>query len=581
MPFCPECGKNVGSSQKFCRSCGASLIEESSAAAAPVAPLSGGLSCRSCGTPLAPDEKFCGNCGARSGDVPPAPAPAVPAPAPVYPAPSPAPAPVFQAPAPVYQAPPPAYQPPPPPPQQYTAPVATAAVGLLCKACGNPIKPGDKFCSKCLVKVPDIPAAAPAAFQAPAPVYQAPPPAYQPPPPPPQQYTAPVATAAVGLLCKACGSPIKPGDKFCSKCLVKVPDIPAAAPAAFQAPAPVYQAPPPAYQPPPPPPQQYTAPVATAAVGLLCKACGNPIKPGDKFCSKCLVKVPDIPAAAPAAYPAPPPAYHPPTPLSAAVPGGYVCSSCGSPVSGSEKFCGICGATVVAARAPAPVPAPAASPAGKFCGSCGAAISNTIKFCGSCGAAVNAAPPGGGDASFRPAPTVAAGGEEVIGVIANARKVKMLSVSWDTWNIVVTSRRMIMVQMTAAMINAAVAEAQAKAKAEGKGFFGIMKDQLSAQFRYAVRYEAMNPDMALAETPGNLSVENARITAIKMKLRDTGSGEVEYTEFKMVIESADGKFEYMMAEDDRYVNLLKQVYGDKVHMPFGYFKVGATRVKFF
>jgi hypothetical protein len=157
----------------------------------------------------------------------------------------------------------------------------------------------------------------------------------------------------------------------------------------------------------------------------------------------------------------------------------------------------------------------------------------------------------------------------------------MLGVSWDTWNIVVTSRRMIMVQMTAAMINAAVAEAQAKAKAEGKGFFGIMKDQLSAQFRYAVRYEAMNPDMALAETPGNLSVENARITAIKMKLRDTGSGEVEYTEFKMVIESADGKFEYMMAEDDRYVNLLKQVYGDKVHMPFGYFKVGATRVKFF
>ena len=108
----------------------------------------------------------------------------------------------------------------------------------------------------------------------------------------------------------------------------------------------------------------------------------------------------------------------------------------------------------------------------------------------------------------------------------------------------ITTRRMIMVQMTAAMLNAAIAEAQAKAKAEGKGFFGIMKDQLAAQFRYAVRYETMNPDMALAETPGNIAVENARITAIKMKLRDTGSGEVEYTEFRMVVESADGKFEY-------------------------------------
>jgi hypothetical protein len=169
----------------------------------------------------------------------------------------------------------------------------------------------------------------------------------------------------------------------------------------------------------------------------------------------------------------------------------------------------------------------------------------------------------------------------VVGVIANARKVKFLGASWDTWNIVVTTRRIIMVQMTQAMLNAAIAEAQAKAKAEGKGFFGIMKDQLAAQFRYAVRYETMNPDMALAETPGNLSVENTRITAISMKLRDTGSGDMEYTEFKMMIESADGKFEYLMAEDDRYINLLKQVYGDRVHMPFGYLRVGAARIKFF
>jgi hypothetical protein len=238
---------------------------------------------------------------------------------------------------------------------------------------------------------------------------------------------------------------------------------------------------------------------------------------------------------------------------------------------------------MVAARAPAPVPAPApaAPPAGKFCGACGAAISGTTKFCGSCGAPVNTAPSGGGNASFRPGPPVTPGGEEVIGVIANARKVKFLGASWDTWNIVVTNRRMIMVQMTAAMLNAAIAEAQARAKAEGKGFFGIMKDQLSSQFRYAIRYETMNPDVALAETGGNIAVENVRITAINLKLRDTGSGEMEYMEFKMSIESADGKFEYMMAEDDRYVNLVKQVYGEKVHMPFGYFKVGAARIKFF
>jgi hypothetical protein len=37
----------------------------------------------------------------------------------------------------------------------------------------------------------------------------------------------------------------------------------------------------------------------------------------------------------------------------------------------------------------------------------------------------------------------------------------------------------------------------------------------------------------------------------------------------------------MMAEDERYINLLKQVYGDRVHMPFGYIRLGAARIKFF
>ncbi|HSQ93800.1 MAG TPA: hypothetical protein VLL74_05870 [Methanoregula sp.] len=182
---------------------------------------------------------------------------------------------------------------------------------------------------------------------------------------------------------------------------------------------------------------------------------------------------------------------------------------------------------------------------------------------------------------FRPAPPVAGSGEEVIGVIASARKVRFLGASWDTWNIVITNRRMIMVRMTSAMLTAAVAEAQAQARAEGKGFFGIMKDQLTAQFRFAVRYETMDPDKALAETPGNLAVANERISAITMKLKTGGSDETEYNEFGMTVESADGEFGYMIAEDDRYIALLNEGYGDRVHMPSGYFRVGGARIQFF
>ena len=110
----------------------------------------------------------------------------------------------------------------------------------------------------------------------------------------------------------------------------------------------------------------------------------------------------------------------------------------------------------------------------------------------------------------------------------------------------------------------------------------MMKDQISAQFGYATRYGTMNPDAVLAETPGNLAVENDRITAITLQLKDTGSGDMDlYGEFKITIESADGTFGNLMAEDNRSVTLLKQVYGGRVHMPFGYFRAGGARIKFF
>jgi len=151
----------------------------------------------------------------------------------------------------------------PPPPPQAAVPVAAPAAGrMVCKACGNPLTPGERFCSKCLVKVPEIlaPAVALAAVEEHVPA-----PAVAP------------TTSATGLVCKACGNPLKPGDKFCSKCLVKVPETPATAAA-------------PAHQSPPPQPADPARSVP-AAGNLICKACGNPVKPGLKFCSNCGKKI--------------------------------------------------------------------------------------------------------------------------------------------------------------------------------------------------------------------------------------------------------------------------------------------------
>ena len=150
---------------------------------------------------------------------------------------------------------------------------------------------------------------------------------------------------------------------------------------------------------------------------------------------------------------------------------------------------------------------------------------------------------------------------------------------WDTYTLVVTDRRMIIAQMTQALLNAAIMEAQSKAKAEGKGFFAIMKDQMAAQFQFALRYETMSPDYSLSETPGNVEIGNSQITAITMKLNDS-VWRWNNTEFRIIIESAGGKFEYLIGEDDRFINLLKTVYGERVHMPFGYFKAGGVRLNF-
>lgn len=437
----------------------------------------------------------------------------------------------------------------------------------FCPECGKPVAPNAKFCRICgasqLDDAQTIPVSTPVA--APAPVVSPPQP-----PQPRQVPMQPVVQPVEQSVCSSCGSPLSSLEKFCGICGSRAGQIAPAAPPAPPSATPVYT-PVPA---PVPSPSQQPLPIMGDSAGVrTCKACGNIIKPGDKYCSKCLVIVRDNQpqAAAPVRYPVQP---------STAAPGAYVCASCGSPISGTEKFCGICGATV-AARAPAPAQP---QPVQKTCSACGAPVNDTTKFCGGCGAPVGA--------SFRPAtvappapnagvaPAVPQGGEQVIGVIGNARKMKMLDAAWDTYAVVVTNRRMILAQLTADMLNAAYREAAERAKAEGKGFLEQMAHQMTIAFQYCQKYETMPPDLALAETNGNRAIENVRITAVNMKEKPNGDT-IEFTEFIMTVQSADGKFEFHIGEDDRFINILKAAYGEKVQMPFGYFKAGGVRIKFF
>ena len=269
----------------------------------------------------------------------------------------------------------------------------------FCPECGKPVGARAKFCRSCGASLAEeIENTVPSAVTQPVPPAPAPAPvpsAVPAPPPPAPLLSVPSDSSSVtgGVrTCRACGNPIKPGDRYCSKCLVSVQDeggspvVPAPAPAAAGippvAPAPV-------------PPAPAITPPETGKI-LTCRACGNPIKPGDRYCSKCLVSVQDeggspvVPAPAPAAAGVPPaPVVSATEPVIAPPPqepGKYVCASCGNPLTGDEKFCNSCGSPAVAARVEDPKPDQA--PSGNVCSSCGAQVSGNAKFCGQCGTKV-------------------------------------------------------------------------------------------------------------------------------------------------------------------------------------------------
>jgi hypothetical protein len=169
--------------------------------------------------------------------------------------------------------------------------------------------------------------------------------------------------------------------------------------------------------------------------------------------------------------------------------------------------------------------------------------------------------------------------EQVVGVIL-LRKPKSLG-RYDSWTAILTGYRLIFAQMTSQMVNDAVTQARSQAKADGKGFFGQWGDQLKATFLYSQKYLSMEPNTVLAETPGNFALDNRGISEVKLKLKEISRGQdVEVHEFELEVSSAQGKYEFRMGEQNEFVNLLKQVYGERVKMPFGYFSHGVN-VKLF
>jgi len=163
-------------------------------------------------------------------------------------------------------------------------------------------------------------------------------------------------------------------------------------------------------------------------------------------------------------------------------------------------------------------------------------------------------------------------GERAVGVIDSVKQYKSFG-RYDAFTLVLTTQRMIVARLTGDMMKNATMMAGAQAKAEGKGALGQWAAGLKQSFGgYAQRYLQMNPASILAETPGNFAIDSNSISEIKLKIKEERrGGRLFSSEFEIEIHSAYGKQEFRMDMDDNHVDLLKQVYGDRVKMPFGYF----------
>lgn len=221
-----------------------------------------------------------------------------------------------------------------------------------------------------------------------------------------------------------------------------------------------------------------------------------------------------------------------------------------------------------------------------YCENCGKPLKQTSKFCGNCGTPVqnfvkSSTPvsedsaPVNTEVEQKSQPAVSGLSEPVVNIII-FRKPKSFG-RYDTFSGVLTGKRLVFAQMTGDMLKDAINQARAQAKAEGKGFFGQWGEQLKASATFAQRYYTIEPSVTLVETAGNFELQNNAVNEIKLKLKTFGNPDNNQKEFEVEFKGGFGKYKFKMDENHDYLNALKQVYGDKVKTPKGYFSKGGLR----
>lgn len=202
----------------------------------------------------------------------------------------------------------------------------------------------------------------------------------------------------------------------------------------------------------------------------------------------------------------------------------------------------------------------------KFCSQCGSPLPTGARFCSRCGAPVASSQPSRATApqqSSTPSPA-----ESIINVIPLQRRSGFMGLSVESFNMLVTPQRLILVPITKQEMQEALKTARERARAAGKGFFG----QWGAQLAWMqVLYEGYRntPVEQLAQKPGSIVIWNQEVRSVRLKdppIVSAGDYDRASNYTTMSVETGRGKFSFelltMRAREAR--EILQQTLGGNV-----------------
>jgi hypothetical protein len=156
-----------------------------------------------------------------------------------------------------------------------------------------------------------------------------------------------------------------------------------------------------------------------------------------------------------------------------------------------------------------------------------------------------------------------------VGIISLQRRKGLMGMGTETFNMIVTPRRLALVAVSNQTMQEAVVAARDQAKAEGKGIFGQMGAQMGWLKVLYRRYQEVPIDVSLAQSPGSFVLLNQEVRSIRLKdpaIVQVGPQRQQSNQTEMTIETGGGKQKWelvtMKAREAR--EILQQTLGGVV-----------------